>query len=219
MILIARSAVVSQTVTRFSGDFIVNLMAKIFLMTTAIWISSASIAQETGATQPSDEKINQLIVYGDDECPQSTGDEIVVCARMNEADRYRIPPALRSDPNSPQNQAWLNRVQAYEYVGASGTLSCSPSGAGGFTGCGLKEIDRAYAEKAQDPGITFGRLIAAERTKRMAGIDAEAAAVEERVKEFEKGRAEREARLQAEMDAKEAAERSGSETQPLPEPK
>ena len=53
----------------------------------------------------------------------------------------------------------------------------------------------------------------------MAGIDAEAAAVEERVKEFEKGRAEREARLQAEMDAKEAAERSGSETQPLPEPK
>lgn len=219
MILIARSAVVSQTVTRFSGDFIVNLMAKTFLMTTAIWISSASIAQETGATQPSDEKINQLIVYGDDECPQSTGDEIVVCARMNEADRYRIPPSLRSDPNSPQNQAWLNRVQAYEYVGASGTLSCSPSGAGGFTGCGLKEIDRAYAEKAQDPGITFGRLIAAERTKRMAGIDAEAAAVEERVKEFEKGRAEREARLQAEMDAKEAAERSGSETQPLPEPK
>ena len=219
MILIARSAVVSQTVTRFSGDFIVNLMAKTFLMTTAILISSASIAQETGATQPSDEKINQLIVYGDDECPQSTGDEIVVCARMNEADRYRIPPSLRSDPNSPQNQAWLNRVQAYEYVGASGTLSCSPSGAGGFTGCGLKEIDRAYAEKAQDPGITFGRLIAAERTKRMAGIDAEAAAVEERVKEFEKGRAEREARLQAEMDAKEAAERSGSETQPLPEPK
>lgn len=219
MILIARSAVVSQTVTRFSGDFIVNLMAKTFLMTTAILMSSASIAQETGATQPSDEKINQLIVYGDDECPQSTGDEIVVCARMNEADRYRIPPSLRSDPNSPQNQAWLNRVQAYEYVGASGTLSCSPSGAGGFTGCGLKEIDRAYAEKAQDPGITFGRLIAAERTKRMAGIDAEAAAVEERVKEFEKGRAEREARLQAEMDAKEAAERNGSETQPLPEPK
>ncbi|MFN0046448.1 MAG: hypothetical protein ACKVOS_08270 [Sphingorhabdus sp.] len=219
MILIARSAVVSQTVTRFSGDFIVNLMAKTFLMTTAILMSSASIAQETGATQPSDEKINQLIVYGDDECPQSTGDEIVVCARMNEADRYRIPPSLRSDPNSPQNQAWLNRVQAYEYVGASGTLSCSPSGAGGFTGCGLKEIDRAYAEKAQDPGITFGRLIAAERTKRMAGIDAEAAAVEERVKEFEKGRAEREARLQAEMDAKEAAERNGSETQSLPEPK
>jgi len=53
----------------------------------------------------------------------------------------------------------------------------------------------------------------------MAGIDAEAAAVEERVKEFEKGRAEREARLQAELDAKEAAERQAADAEPLPEPK
>jgi len=219
MILIARSAVKFQVMSLLTGDFAVSSIAKTLLMATTMLMASASIAQEPTPNQPSDEKINQLIVYGDDECPKSAGDEIVVCARMNEADRYRIPPSLRSDPNSPQNQAWLNRVQAYEYVGASGTLSCSPSGAGGFTGCGLKEIDRAYAEKAQDPGITFGRLIAAERIKRLAGIDAEAAAVEERVKEFEIGRAEREARLQAEMDAKEAAELNGSDAQPLPEPK
>jgi hypothetical protein len=218
MNFILRSASKSQAKPRLTGDFTVNPIAKTLLMTTAILMSTASIAQDADESQPGDEKINQLIVYGSDECPQSKGDEIVVCARMNEADRYRIPPSLRDDPNSPQNQAWLNRVQAYEYVGASGTLSCSPSGAGGFTGCGLKEIDRAYAEKAQDPGVTFGRLIAAERIKRMAGIDAEAAAVEERVKEFEKGRAEREARLQAEMDAKENAERSNAGSDPLPEP-
>ena len=108
------------------------------------------------------------------------------------------------------------RIKSYEYVGASGTMSCSASGAGGFTRCGLKEIDRAYAENAQDPGIVFGRLIAAERAKRMAGIDAEAAEVEARVAEFEKGRAEREAKLQAELDAKEAA---STEAEPLPEPK
>lgn len=196
-----------------------NGFAKTLLMTSAVLLSSAAVAQETVANQPGDEKINQLIVYGDDECPQSSGDEIVVCARMDEADRYRIPSSLRSDPNDPRNQAISERIKAYEYVGASGTMSCSPSGAGGFTGCGLKEIDRAYAEKAQDPGITFGRLIAAERAKRMAGIDAEAAAVEERIKEFEKGRAEREARLQAELDAKEAAEQGGADSQPLPEPK
>jgi len=95
-------------------------------------------------------------------------------------------------------------------------MSCSPSGAGGFTGCGLAEINKSYAEKAQDPGITFGRLIAAERAKRMAGIDAEAAEVEARVVEFEKGRAEREAKLQAELDAKEAA---NAEAEPLPQPK
>jgi hypothetical protein len=59
-------------------------------------------------------------------------------------------------------------------------------------------------------------LIAAERAKRMAGIDAEAAEVEARVVEFEKGRAEREAKLQAELDAKEAA---NVEAEPLPQPK
>jgi len=191
-------------------------MARISVACIALMISVQSPAQDAPAAQPGDEKINQLIVYGDDKCPESQGDEIVVCARMGEADRYRIPSSLRGDPNDPRNQAMSERIKSYEYVGASGTMSCSPSGAGGFTGCGLREIDRAYAEKAQDPGITFGRLIAAERAKRMAGIDAEAAEVDARVTEFEKGRAEREAKLQAELEAKEA---TSAEAEPLPEPK
>jgi hypothetical protein len=189
-------------------------------LTAVAMMSSIQLqAQEAPASQPGDEKINQLIIYGDDQCPESKGDEIVVCARMDEADRYRIPSSLRADPNDPRNQATSERIKSYEYVAASGTMSCSPSGAGGFTGCGLKEIDRAYAEKAQDPGITFGRLIAAERSKRMAGIDAEAAEVEARVTEFEKGRAEREAKLQAELEAKETAGQSGADSEALPEPK
>jgi hypothetical protein len=191
-------------------------MANISVAALALMLSAQAPAQNAPASQPGDEKINQLIIYGDDKCPESKGDEIVVCARMGEADRYRIPSSLRDDPNDPRNQAMSERIKSYEYVGASGTMSCSASGAGGFTGCGLKEIDRAYAEKAQDPGIVFGRLIAAERAKRMAGIDAEAAEVEARVAEFEKGRAEREAKLQAELDAKEAA---SAEAEPLPEPK
>ena len=193
-----------------------NAMANISVAALALMLSAQAPAQNAPATQPGDEKINQLIIYGDDKCPESKGDEIVVCARMGEADRYRIPSSLRDDPNDPRNQAMSERIKSYEYVGASGTMSCSASGAGGFTGCGLKEIDRAYAEKAQDPGIVFGRLIAAERAKRMAGIDAEAAEVEARVAEFEKGRAEREAKLQAELDAKEAA---SADAEPLPEPK
>lgn len=195
-------------------------LSKTFLAATALMLSAPAFAQDAPAAQPGDEKINQLIVYGDDECPVSTDDVINVCARLDESQRYRIPPSLRSDPNDPRNQATSERIKAYEYVGASGTMSCSPSGAGGFTGCGLKEIDKAYAEKAQDPGITFGRLIAAERAKRLAGIDAEAAEVDARVVEFEKGRAEREARLQAELDAKEAAAAGNSpDAEPLPEPK
>lgn len=194
-------------------------MTKISMTALALMLSTQLQAQDTPAMQPGDEKINQLIIYGDDKCPESNGDEIVVCARMGEADRYRFPSSLRNDPNDPRNQAMSERIKSYEYVAASGTMSCSPSGAGGFTGCGLAEINKAYAEKAQDPGITFGRLIAAERAKRMAGIDAEAAEVETRVTEFEKGRAEREAKLQAELEAKEAAEKNGVDAEPLPEPK
>lgn len=191
-------------------------MARISVASILMMLSVQASAQEAPAAAPGDEKINQLIIYGDDKCPESTGDEIVVCARMGEADRYRIPSNLRGDPNDPRNQAMSERIKSYEYVAASGTMSCSPSGAGGFTGCGLAEINKAYAEKAQDPGITFGRLIAAERAKRMAGIDAEAAEVETRVAEFEKGRAEREAKLQAELEAKEAA---GVDAEALPQPK
>ena len=151
---------------------------------------------DTGAGTAADPKINTVIVFGDDDCPESTDEQINVCAILVEADRYRIPPALRSDPNDPKNQSWTQRVVGYKYLGREGTMSCSPSGAGGWTGCGLKAIDQAYAEKEVDPGITFGRLIAEERKKRLAGIDAEAEEVEKRVVQFEKERAEREARLQ-----------------------
>jgi hypothetical protein len=198
--------------------FTVTAFPKTVFAATAFMLSMSAQAQQAEGPSVPDEKINQLIVYGDDACPESKGDEIVVCARMDEADRYRIPTSLRTDPNDSRNQATSERIKAYEYVGASGTMSCSPSGAGGFTGCGLAEINKAYAEKAQDPGITFGRLIAAERAKRMAGIDAEAAEVEERVKIFEQDRAAREAKLQAELDAKEAAGETGADA-PLPEPK
>ncbi len=196
-----------------------SAMLKISMTAVAVMLSVPLLAQDAPTAQPGDEKINQLIIYGDDKCPESNGEEIVVCARMDEADRYRIPSSLRSDPNASQNQATSERIKSYEYVAASGTMSCSPSGAGGFTGCGLAEINKAYAEKAQDPGITFGRLIAAEREKRLAGIDAEATEVEQRVTEFERGRAEREAKLQAELEAREAAGQTTPDSEPLPEPK
>ena len=190
---------------------------RIFLALGAVLAlaSSPAFAQdgETLAANPNAEKINMVIVYGDDKCEESTGDTINVCARLSEADRYRIPTQLRGDITDPRKEAWTNRVIAYEYVGREGTQSCSPTGAGGFTGCDIKRIDAAYAEKEQDPGLAFGLMIAAERKKRLAAIDAEAELVEQRVKQFEKERAEREARQAGE--ATEAA--ASGET--LPEPK
>src|SRR5690606_1854829 len=58
-----------------------------------------------GQAGPEDtEKVKQVFVYGDDPCPPSEGDEIVVCARLPDNDRYRIPKELRADPLAPANQ-------------------------------------------------------------------------------------------------------------------
>ena len=148
--------------------------------------------------QADGEKVNQLIVYGDDPCPQSSADQITVCARKGESERYRIPEALRGDPLSPKNEAWTDRVQAYETVGAQGIASCSPVGSGGATGCMAKLIDTAYAEKREGSSLRFGTLIEAERARRLSTIDADAAATQARVEQLEK---EYDARIKAERDA------------------
>ena len=150
--------------------------------------------------QESGESVNQLIVYGDDPCPPSTGDQITVCARKAEGERYRIPEALRTS-QSPANDAWNNRVIAYETVGKSGALSCSPVGAGGWTGCLNEMIKTAYAAKDSDASVRFSELIAAERAKRLATIDADAQATQERVEEAEK-----------DYEARKAAEASGQQS-------
>lgn len=153
-------------------------------------IAMPAAAQDTG------EKVNQLIVYGDDPCPQSSEAEITVCARKKEEERYRIPEALR-ETQSPENRAWTDRVVAYETVGRFGTMSCSPTGPGGMTGCLGKLIDTAYAEKKNDPNIRFSELIAAERAKRLSTLDTDAAETQARVEQLEK---EHEARQRAKQD-------------------
>ena len=143
------------------------------------------------------EKINQLIVYGDDPCPASTDGSITVCARKDEAERFRIPKPLRDNPNAAVNQGWTQRVKAYETVGATGVNSCSPIGAGGATGCMAQLINSAYSEKKQAGDVQFGKLIEEERAKRLKTIDADTAAEQARVEVLEK---EYEAKLKRERD-------------------
>ena len=143
------------------------------------------------------EKINQLIVYGDDPCPASTDGSITVCARKDEAERFRIPKPLRDNPNASVNQGWTQRVKAYETVGATGVNSCSPIGAGGATGCMAQLINSAYSEKKQAGDVQFGKLIEEERAKRLKTIDADTAAEQARVEVLEK---EYEAKLKRERD-------------------
>lgn len=159
---------------------------RIAMATAATLLAGLAFASPVQAQSDSGERINQLIVYGNDPCPQSTNEaEITVCARKEESERYRIPETLRGI-DSPRNDAWNNKVLAYETVGKQGTLSCSPVGPGGSTGCLGQLIQKAYAEKGMDGQLKFSELIAAERAKRLSTIDSEAAETQARVEEAEK---------------------------------
>lgn len=150
-------------------------------LTAMIPVAHAQAPSEVADAGP--EKVKQVIVYGEDPCPTSAGDEITVCARMAEKERYRIPEGLRTDPNDPKVQSWMNRAEAIEYVGREGTDSCSPVGGGGFTGCLQKMTRTARAErKALMGDVSWANMVAAEREKRLSGLDAESEEVEQRVK-------------------------------------
>ena len=156
------------------------LSATLALGASSLGAAPAS-AQETGGG----ERVNTVIVYGNDPCPQSSGDEITVCARKAEEERYRIPAPLRETP-STRSEAWSQRVLAYETVGRTGTNSCSPVGPGGVNGCTQKLIDAAYAEKKGASDVQFSKMIAEERAKRAATVDADAADTQARVEQAEK---------------------------------
>lgn len=160
------------------------------------------------AAQSASESVNQLIVYGDDPCPQSSGEEIVVCARRPEGERYRIPAALR-ESSDPANESWAARAQSFEMVGDFGILSCSPAGLGGSFGCTERLIEQAYRERENSTDTRFTQLIEAERERRLSAIDEEAARQQAAVEALER---EYQERLEAERDAEIAPD--GTTTSP-----
>jgi len=153
-------------------------------------LASALIGQAAAAQDDAGDKVNTVIVYGQDDCTPSTEGELTICVRMDEQERYRIPEALRQS-DSPANESWATRVRSFEAVGDFGPLSCSPVGAGGELGCLTKIIEAAYAERRGGPGVRAAELIAQARGERLATIDAEAAATQARVEELERQYMER----------------------------
>ncbi|GAO54251.1 hypothetical protein [Novosphingobium sp. MD-1] len=181
--------------------FLPRITALALIATAGIAASQPVQAQDA----TSGEKVNQLIIYGDDPCPASNAGEITVCARKDESERFRIPAPLRDNPNAAANQGWTERVRAYETVGAAGVNSCSPVGSGGASGCVSRLINAAYAEKKQSSDVQFGRLIEEERAKRLQTIDADTAAEQARVEVLEKQYEEKLAKERAAEDAAGAA--------------
>jgi len=95
-------------------------------------------------------RISEIIVYGTDPCPRSTDDEVVVCARKPETERYRIPERLRSSGSRQSRESWANKAIAFETYGRTGINSCSPVGPAGFTGCTQQLISQAFKERSEE---------------------------------------------------------------------
>jgi hypothetical protein len=83
-------------------------------------------------------------------CPRSDTGDIVVCAKRP-SERYRLPETLRSTRWSPYSMnvesVYRERNRLME-PGASGTGSCSATGAGGWTGCLTNEWHRKDQQRA-----------------------------------------------------------------------
>ncbi len=156
----------------------------IFALTlgAALW-SSAAFAQNprpaSGVGPTDTDKVKQVFVYGDDPCPNGEADEILVCARMPDNERYRIPADLRTDPNDPKVQSWANRAIALEHVGSQGIDTCSPAGASGFSGCFAQISSAARQERRTMMGsATWADAVAKARNERLGNLDAESAQIE-----------------------------------------
>lgn len=170
-------------------------------------LSSAALAQDADLQPEADvipDNVQTAFVYGDDAAPPCPEDAICVVARLPDGDRYRIPSNLRFSDN-PANDSWTQRVEKLELVGNFGALSCSPVGAGGFTGCTQQLVDAAFADKRNGEQVRFSQLIQAAREERLSTIDEDAAAEQSRVEQIEREYLER-------LERERAAPTPGEET-------
>lgn len=105
-------------------------------------------SERTLGTTADGKRIVSMVIYGDDPCPEGTGDEIVVCARQPERERYRVPKQFRK-PDAATEKSWADRASTLNTVGNSGVGSCSPVGPGGASGCHTQTMRAAKQAKKQ----------------------------------------------------------------------
>jgi hypothetical protein len=107
------------------------------------------VAQNVQTLPDGTQRWSFLVTYGDDGCPPAQGDEIVVCARLPESERYRIPAPLREKPQSNVGgQSWASHVESYQNVARlSRPDSCSAVGSYGQSGCAAAALRQWFEER------------------------------------------------------------------------
>ncbi len=110
-----------------------------FILTTAAAFAAVSALWPLAA-EAQNYRSRTVLVYGEDPCPKADNpDEIIVCARRPEEERYRIPKDVREQEKAAvarQDNVGAQRTElASGRSSATGIGSCSTVGAGGMTGC------------------------------------------------------------------------------------
>ena len=127
------------------------MITRLWLAVTLAGATPAFAADGRRNAPPARTEIH-LAVFGNDPCPTGVGDEIVVCARLPEAERYRIPKRLRDEKKLARpDQSWVARARDIDTAGAElRPTACSAIGSGGASGCFQKFMRDARAQKEAD---------------------------------------------------------------------
>ena len=114
-------------------------------------LAAAALGAASPAMAEPPERTTTAVVFGEEKCPEAEDpDEIVVCGKRPESERYRIPKEFREDKDKrPDEVAWGSRIGLLEDAArANIPNSCSPVGSYGQTGCRQQMIDAWYQERA-----------------------------------------------------------------------
>lgn len=106
----------------------------------ALAIAGPSEAQRAG-------RENHVTVYGDDPCPESRNDDIVVCGRRPEEERYRIPAPLRESDRRTEASWSTHAAELEELQRDTRPNSCSVVGSYGQSGCMQQMLRQWWAER------------------------------------------------------------------------
>ena len=122
------------------------------LVTLLLLAAAIPATAQTGAVnRPSayeTYRTRTVTVYGNDACPKPNDpDEIVVCARRPEDERYRLKNP-EAEPGARLEQGGQDRtLGAMDLSNAGGSGSCTSVGPGGSAGCAQKWIARERAQR------------------------------------------------------------------------
>ena len=120
------------------------MKANLAVAVLLLGLAGAAVAQPAPRARES-----QVVVYGDDPCPQSSEDEIVVCARRPEEERYRIPAPLRESRRRPESSWSSHAAELEEVQRDTRPDSCSVVGSWGQSGCTQQWIRQWRAERRE----------------------------------------------------------------------